>query len=51
MKILCTEKKGQMLDAYERLYIYEAIKQGTKLHDTLTEGYNPIHDIIFIPNS
>jgi hypothetical protein len=46
MKISCIEKKGQMLNAYERLYIYEASKQGIQLNDTLTEGYNPIYDII-----
>jgi endonuclease IV len=46
MNILRTEKKSEMLTAYERLYIYEARKQGTQLNDTLTEGYNPIYDII-----
>jgi hypothetical protein len=46
MKILHIEKKGQMLNPYERLYLYEATKQGTQLNDMLTEGYNPIYDII-----
>jgi hypothetical protein len=46
MKTLTVEKKGQMFNAYDKLYIYEASKQGTQLNDILTEGYNPIYDII-----
>jgi hypothetical protein len=42
LKILHMEKEGQMLIAYERLYMYEATKQGTQLNDILIEGYNPM---------
>jgi hypothetical protein len=46
MRILHIEKKGQMLNTYERFYIYEASKQGIQLNNMLTEGHNPIYDII-----
>jgi hypothetical protein len=44
MRILHMEKKGQTLNAYERLYICEARKQGLQLNDTLSEGHNAIYD-------
>jgi hypothetical protein len=46
MKLLHMENKGSMLNAYEGLYIDEATKEGTQLNYILTEGYNPIYDII-----
>jgi hypothetical protein len=46
MNILHIEKKGQILDTYERFHIYETSKQNKQLNDTLTETYNPIYDVI-----
>jgi hypothetical protein len=46
VKILHVEKKGQMLDAYERFHIYEISKQNMQLNDNFAETYNPIYDII-----
>lgn len=46
MKILHIEKKIQTLNAYERLYIYDASKQGVQLNDTYAESHNPIYDAI-----
>jgi hypothetical protein len=46
MKILHMEKKGQMLDTYERFHIYEISKQNIQLNDNFADTYNPIYDII-----
>jgi hypothetical protein len=46
MKILHIEKRGQMLDTYERFHMYEIGKQNIQLNDNFTETYNPIHDTI-----
>jgi hypothetical protein len=39
MKILHIEKKGQMLETYERFHIYEISKQNLQLNDNFTETY------------
>jgi hypothetical protein len=36
------EKKGQMLDTYERFHIYEISKQNLQLNDNYAEIYNTI---------
>jgi hypothetical protein len=46
MKILHIQKKGPMLDKYERYHIYEISKQGIQLNDKFAEMYNPIYDVI-----
>jgi hypothetical protein len=46
MKILHIEKKGQMLDTYERFHIYEISKQNLQLNDNYAEIYNPIYNTI-----
>jgi hypothetical protein len=46
MKILHIEKKGQMLDTYERFHIYEISKQNLQLNDNYTEICNPIYNTI-----
>jgi hypothetical protein len=46
MNILHIEKKGQILDTYERFHIYETSKQNKQLNDNLTETYNPIYEVI-----
>jgi hypothetical protein len=45
MKLLHIEEHGKMLNAYERLYVYEATEQGTQLYDILIEGHNPIYNV------
>jgi hypothetical protein len=37
MKILHTEKKGQMLDTYERFHIYEISKHNLQLNENFIE--------------
>jgi hypothetical protein len=46
MKIVYIEKKGQMLDIYERFHTYEISKQNMQLNDNFAETYNSIYDII-----
>jgi hypothetical protein len=46
MKILHIEKKGQMLDTYERFHVYEISKHNIQLDDNFTETFNPIYDTI-----
>jgi hypothetical protein len=46
MKILHIEKKGQMLDTYERFDIYEISRQNLELNDNYTETRNPIYNTI-----
>jgi hypothetical protein len=46
MKILHIEKKGQILETYERFHIYEISKQNIQLNDNFTETYNPIYNTI-----
>jgi hypothetical protein len=46
MKILHIEKKGQMLDSYERFHIYEISKQNIQLNNNYAETYNSIYDTI-----
>jgi hypothetical protein len=46
MKILHIEKKGQMLDTYERFHIYEISKQNIQLNDNFAKTYSPIYDVI-----
>jgi hypothetical protein len=36
IKILHIEKKGQMLDTYERFHIYEISKQNVQLHNNFS---------------
>jgi hypothetical protein len=46
VKIWHTEKKGQMLETYERFHICEISKQNLQLNDNFTETYNPIYNTI-----
>jgi peroxiredoxin len=42
MTIFHVEKKGQILNTYERYHTYECSKQNIELNDNFTETYNPI---------
>jgi hypothetical protein len=46
MKILHIEKKGQVLDTYERFHIYEISQRNIQLNDNFAETYNPIYNVI-----
>jgi hypothetical protein len=46
IKILHAERRGQMLDMYERFHIYEIGKQNIQLNDNFAETYNPIYAVI-----
>jgi hypothetical protein len=46
MKPLHIEKKGQMLDIYDRFYVYEIMKQKLQLNDNYTEVHNPIYNTV-----
>jgi hypothetical protein len=46
MKILHVKKRGQMLDTYDRFYVYKISKQYIKLNDNFAETYNHICDTI-----
>jgi hypothetical protein len=46
MKILHIQKKGLMLDTYERCHIYKISKQDIQLNDNFAGLYNPIDDVI-----
>jgi hypothetical protein len=46
MKILHIEKKGKMLDTYEKFHIHEISKQNIQLNNNFAETYNPIYDLI-----
>jgi hypothetical protein len=41
-KIVHIEKKGQVLDTYERFHMFEISKQNIHLNDNFAETYNPI---------
>jgi hypothetical protein len=46
MNILHIEKKGQMLDTYERFHMYELSKQNLQQIDNFTETYKPLCNTI-----
>jgi hypothetical protein len=46
MKILHIEKKGHILDTYERFYLYKISKQNMQLNGNFAEIYNPMYDMI-----
>jgi hypothetical protein len=46
MDILHIEKKGRLMNAWEKFYIHKLSKNNLKLNDTYTDINNPIFDLI-----
>jgi len=46
MNVIQYERKGRMLDALEKFYIYREIKNGNQINDSLTVQNNPIYETI-----
>jgi hypothetical protein len=46
LKVLHTEKKGQLLNTIEQFHIYNLSKQKQQMNDTFADTHNPIFDLI-----
>jgi hypothetical protein len=50
MKPLHFAQKGNMLDAWEKFYIFKETKTGNQINDRLTVQHNPIFDAVLHSN-
>ena len=46
MNVIHYEKKGKMLDTFEKFYIYRKTKNGNQINDKITLQSNPIFETI-----
>jgi hypothetical protein len=46
MTILHPKKKSKMLNALENYHIYDLTKKNLQMNEALTEGYNPIYELL-----
>jgi hypothetical protein len=46
MEILHLDKKGQLMNTWERFHIYKLSKDGLQLNDTHTDTHNPISKLV-----
>jgi hypothetical protein len=46
MEILHLDRKGKLMNTWERFHIYKLSKEGIQLNDTYADTHNPIFKII-----
>jgi hypothetical protein len=46
MEVLHLNKKGQLMNKWERFHIYRLSKDGIQLNDTYTDTHNPIFKLV-----